>query len=144
MTGFFGESTYKVDDKGRVPLPTEYRDELQRGMFIVRWVEKSLRIYPLDEWEKIRSKISALPGNQKGRAYKRFIFGGANQTKMDKIGRVAIPASLRQYATIGDTVVIVGQDTYLELFSPQTLQEVALSEEEMFHIAEVLESEHPS
>lgn len=127
-----------------MPLPTEYRDELQKGMFIVRWVEKCLRIYPLTEWEKIRSKISAVPGTQKGRAYKRFIFGGANPVKMDKMGRIPIPAILRHYAEIGDTVTIVGEDTYLELFNPQTLQEVALTHDEMLIIAEQLESErHP-
>ncbi len=141
MSGFFGESTYKVDDKGRVPLPTDFRDELQKGMFIVRWVEKCLRIYTLDEWGKIRTQISSLPNTQKGRAYKRFVFGGAYSIKMDKTGRISIPSNLRQHSGIGDTVTILGQDTYLELFNPKTLQEITVDDESMLNIAEALESE---
>ncbi len=140
---FLGESTYKVDEKGRVPLPPEYREELQSGMMIVRWVEKCLRIYTLPEWEKVRYKTSALPGNQNGRAFRRFVFGGSYPMKMDKMGRVPIPSSLRQHAEIADTVVIVGQDTYLELFNPEQWQKAGITDEEAWRLAEILESERP-
>lgn len=141
---FLGESTYKVDEKGRVPLPPKFRDDLQKGLVLVRWVDPCLRIYPLSEWEKVKSKISALPGTAKNRDYKRFIFSKAYEIKMDGMGRVAIPPLLRQYAEIGDTVVIIGQDIYAEMWSPEKWQAESESlEGQAWQITEIIESEHP-
>ncbi len=138
MNGFFGESTYKVDDKGRIPLPTQFRDQIKEGMFIVQAVDKCLRIYTLAEWEKKRAELSSLPDTHDNRQYRRFVLGGANFVKMDKIGRIPIPAVLRQYARIEDTVTVLGQDTYIELFNPARLKEIALDNEAIETIAERL------
>ncbi len=138
---FLGESTKKIDEKGRVPLPPRFRGELKEGMVLNRGVDQCIRIYPLSEWEKEKSKVSALPSNHRGRAYRRFIFAGAFNAEMDRIGRVPIPQLLRQYAGIKDDVVVTGQDVFIELWAPELWQSETKSfEDEAWQIAESLES----
>ena len=143
--GFLGESTYKVDEKGRVPIPPKFRGELQKGMVLSRGIEKCIRIFPLTEWEKEKAKVSVLPNNDKGRAFKRFFFGGAYEEKMDRLGRIPLPPVLRQYAQIGDTVVISGTDSFLELWNAEKWQaENVRNEEDIWQTAEILASQqHP-
>jgi len=139
---FLGEFPYKVDEKGRVPLPPKFRNELQKGMVLTQGVDPCLCIYPLSEFEKVRAGISAQPGNAKGRRYKRFVFAKALEAKMDRMGRVPIPEWLRKYAGITDTAVIIGQDLYAEIWSPEKWQaEGECFEEEAWQIAESVESQ---
>lgn len=142
--GFLGESTYKVDDKGRVPIPPEFRDELQNGMVLARGIEKCIRIFPIPEWEKVKAKYSPVGDTARGRAFKRFIFSGAYEEKMDRLGRIPIPPVLRQYADIADTVVVSGIDTFLEMWNAEKWQaENARNEEDIWQTAEILESQRP-
>ncbi|MBI4332122.1 MAG: division/cell wall cluster transcriptional repressor MraZ [Chloroflexi bacterium] len=117
--GFFGEFNYKVDDKGRVPLPPRFREELNKGMYLTRGVDGCIVIYPLPEWEKESARVSAMPDNDAGRAHKRLFFSGANELKMDRLGRIALPPSLRKDAEIGDTVVVIGANLTANLWSPE-------------------------
>ena len=115
---FFGEFNYKIDEKGRVPIPPRFRRELKDGVVLVPGAEKCVNAYPLSEWKKL---ATALTGGSltrsKLRRLSRAIFATAFSINIDGQGRVALPVPLREYAEIVDDVVIAGANTYLEIWN---------------------------
>jgi MraZ protein len=138
---FFGEFEYKVDEKGRVPIPPRFRDELKAGFTLVPGAEKCVIVYPVAEWEKLAGELtSSSVTPSKLRRLKRTIFAAAFSLEMDGQGRIALPPSLKKYAEIGDEVVIAGVNTYLELWQKAHWEsERALSLGQAWQIIESLE-----
>lgn len=138
---FFGEFEHRVDYKGRVPLPPRFRRELREGVVLTRGIEKCITAYPLPEWKKLATTLTSGSLTQsKLRKLSRALFGTAFAANIDGQGRVALPTSLREYAGIEDEVVIIGANTYMELWSKQRWQaEKADSEEQAWNIIESLE-----
>ena len=138
---FLGEFEYKVDEKGRVPTPPKFRGELNEGVVLTPGVEKCIVVYPISEWEKMAATLttgSVTPS--KLRRLNRAIFATAFNLNIDKQGRIALPVPLREYAGIKDDVVIVGANTYLELWNREQWQsEKASSQEQAWQIIESLE-----
>ncbi len=138
---FFGEFEYKIDEKGRVPIPPKFRRELKEGMVLTPGIEKCIIAYPLPEWKKLAATLttgSVTPG--KLRKLNRAIFATAFSTKIDGQGRIALPAPLREHAGIIDEVVVAGANTYLELWNTvHWEEEKASSQEQAWQIIESLE-----
>jgi len=138
---FFGEFEYKLDEKGRVPLPPRFRERLKGGIVLAKGFENCITVYPLAEWQKFSEKISSSrisPNNL--RKLKRAVFGSAYYIGLDGQGRVSLPAPLREYAGIGDEVMVVGVDTSLELWGKeQWLEERAQSQQQAWQIIEGLD-----
>ncbi len=138
---FFGEFEYKIDDKGRVPIPPKFRTELREGVILAPGVEKCITLYSLPEWKKVAETLttsSVTPG--KLRRLKRAIFATAFSLKMDGQGRIALPIPLRLYTEIVDDVVIVGANNYLEIWSKSNWsEERTVSQEQAWQIVESLE-----
>src|SRR4030042_4041927 len=106
---FLGRYEYRIDAKGRIPLPPKFRDELRQGLVITQGLEKCITVYPLSAWTKIAERsATSLTARGKERRMNRFIFATAFSMELDAQGRVAIPLPLRQYAEIGEDVVVVG------------------------------------
>lgn len=143
--GFLGEHEYRIDNKGRIPIPPRFRAALKEGVVLAPGLEKCLRLYPLSYWQKIEERQETLPDSRsKWRTLKRYIFGKAFLTELDAQGRVTLPLSLRQQAGIGETVVVVGLNKYLELWDKaQWLQESATMEEEAPALFESIEENKP-
>lgn len=138
---FFGEFNYKIDEKGRVPLPPRFRKELKDGVVLSPGVEKCINVYPLSEWKKLAGTLTGGPlTRDKLRKLNRAIFATAFSVNMDGQGRVALPVPLREYTEIVEDVVIVGANTYLEIWN-QVLweEEKATSQEQAWQIIESLE-----
>ncbi len=139
---FIGEFQYKVDEKGRVPLPPRFRLDLKDGVVLVPGVEKCLTAYSLAEWTKIAASLS---GNgaispEKMRRLNRAFFATAFSLELDHQGRIALPAPLREYAGITNDVVVAGVNSYLELWSKKTWdEEKATSLAQAWQIIETLE-----
>jgi MraZ protein len=138
---FFGEFEYKIDDKGRVPIPPRFRRELKEGVILAPGVEKCITVYPLAEWKKLAETLTTSSVTlSKLRRLKRAIFATAFSLRMDGQGRIALPISLRQYAEIVDEVVIVGANNYLEIWNKVHWQEEkTISREQAWQIIESLE-----
>jgi MraZ protein len=138
---FFGEFEYKLDEKGRVPLPPRFRERLKGGIVLAKGFENCITVYPLTEWQKLSEKISSSrisPNNL--RKLKRAVFGSAYYIGLDGQGRVSLPASLREHAGMGDEVVVVGVDASLELWGKeQWLKEKSQSQEQAWQIIEGLD-----
>ncbi|WP_240375705.1 division/cell wall cluster transcriptional repressor MraZ [Bacillus piscicola] len=115
---FMGEYHHNVDDKGRVIIPSRFRDGLGSAFVITRGMDECLFIYPMDEWERLESKLKSLPFTKKdARAFTRFFFSGAAECELDKQGRISIPSTLRHYAKLQKETVIIGVSTRVEIWS---------------------------
>lgn len=141
---FFGEFEYKIDEKGRVPIPPRFRKQLRDGLMLAAGVEKCINVYPLAEWEKLAETLTTTSiTRSKLRRLKRTIFATAFRIHMDRHGRIALPISLREYAEIEackDEVVIAGANEYLEIWNKvHWEEEKAISREQAWQIIESLE-----
>lgn len=139
---FFGEYQYRIDQKGRVPLPPKFRREFREELVLTPGVEKCITAYPLSEWKKMAGALtSTRPVTpSKLRRLNRAIFAAAFSLKLDGQGRITLPPSLRQYAEIEDTVIVTGTNNCLELWSEKHWEmEKALAQEQVGQIIESLE-----
>lgn len=133
---FFGEYPYKVDEKGRVPLPPKFRRQMREGVILAKGMgEKCIAVYPVAEWKRLSDSLAAkavTPANL--RKLNRAIFGSAFSTSFDGQGRITLPFPLREYAGVGDTAIVVGANNCVELWcegewqSAKTLAEEQASE----------------
>ncbi len=138
---FFGEFEYKLDEKGRVPIPPRFRSPLKQGVVLTPGTEKCINAYPLSEWEKLASALTnGAVTPSKLRRLNRAVFATAFRIDIDGQGRISLPASLREYAEIMDEVVIAGVNTYLEIWNKVHWDsEKAMSQEQAWQIIESLE-----
>ncbi len=139
---FYGEFDYKVDDKGRVPVPPRFRNALKDGIVLTPGQEKCITCYTPVEWKKIAEQLTGSGlTRSKMRKLSRAIFATAFSTRVDNQGRIAIPAPLREHAEIVDDVVIAGANTYLEIWNKEVWEEEKMdSQEQAWQIIESLEN----
>ena len=119
-----GVNQLKVDGKGRMALPTRYREELVErcgGSLVVTVNTTSdhcLWMYPLDEWEVVEQQVNKLPSlNPKHIKFKRYFLGYASDVEMDKTGRILLPPSLREFARIDREIHLIGQGNKFEIWN---------------------------
>lgn len=116
---FLGEYSHTLDAKGRLTIPARFRAGLASGLVVTRGYESCLAIYPLAEWSMLANKVAQMPrASRMGRSYSRLIFGGAFESSLDKAGRLLIPSFLREYASLEEEAVVVGVNTYIEIWGP--------------------------
>jgi len=114
---FLGEYQHNVDEKGRVVMPSKFRDGLEKGLVVTKGQEHCLYVFPLDRWEEEVAKVRRLPRTSgPNRNYARAFFGGAADQQMDKQGRVQVPQALRAYAHLDKDVVVVGVADRVEIW----------------------------
>ena len=131
---FRGISSINLDAKGRIAIPTRYREELQdcceRQLIVTVAVNDKcvgeagcLWLYPLPEWEKLEQTISKLPTlNKMAGKLRRFVIGHATECEMDMQGRLLLPEKLRDYAGMEKHIFLVGQLNKFELWSDAAWQ----------------------
>ena len=115
---FLGEYAHALDSKNRMFVPAKYREELGETFIITKSVDKCLTVYTMEEWQKLKAKLDAMPA-AKSRRIKRFIFANAEDVQCDSQGRVLISAQLRAYAGIEKNAVIIGVGSYLEIWAEE-------------------------
>ena len=112
-----GEYYHTIDTKGRMALPAKFRQVFRSGAVITRGLDSCLFIYPKKDWQKLATKLAALPISQsKTRAFARLMLAGAMDVSLDKQGRVNLPDYLTTYAKISKKVVITGLYDRLEIW----------------------------
>ena len=120
--GLRGSHEAKIDDKGRLKVPSQFRDliEPHHGtvFFITSLDGETARVYPLPEWEAIEQRIAAMPSTDPTRERFLHLINYFGQTvDMDAHGRVLLPARLRQAAGLTGDVDVQGHVTYLVVLS---------------------------
>ncbi len=115
---FMGEYHHSLDDKGRLIIPSKFRDELGEKFIVTRGLENCLFVYPYSTWQKIVSKLESLPFTKRdAREFNRFFLSGATEVEFDRQGRVNLPSPLLGYANIVKESVVVGVGDRLEIWS---------------------------
>jgi MraZ protein len=117
---FLCEFEHSVDEKGRVAVPARFREELAEGIILTRGFERCLQAFPRPTWERLRERVSGLSlGSEESRQLRRLLFSGAADVEVDRQGRILIPQNLREYAGLGEQVVLAGMDTFFEVWSSE-------------------------
>ncbi|MDF7664157.1 division/cell wall cluster transcriptional repressor MraZ [Bifidobacterium sp. ESL0763] len=113
-----GTYTPKMDKKGRMALPAKFRGQLGAGMVMARGQERCVYLLPQSEFRRIAMQIQRTSmGNKAAREYLRVFLSGAVDQEPDKQGRVLVPQMLRDYARLGDEIVVIGVGTRAEIWN---------------------------
>ncbi|SFG39249.1 division/cell wall cluster transcriptional repressor MraZ [Sporolactobacillus nakayamae] len=131
---FMGEFNHSIDIKGRLIIPSKFREELGSEFVVTRGLDQCLFVYPMNEWHRIEEKLKTLPFTKKdARAFTRFFFSGASECALDKQGRVSISNGLREYAKLMKDCVVIGVSTRLEIWDQETWGRYFAQSEESFN-----------
>ena len=115
---FMGEYNHTIDAKGRLIIPSKFRELLGEEFVLTKGLDGCLSIYPMDEWNAFEEKLRALPlTNKNARTFTRFFVAGATNCELDKQGRILLPAVLREFADITRDAVLVGVGSRVEIWS---------------------------
>ena len=139
---FYGEFDYKIDEKGRVPIPPRFRNFLKDGVVLTPGADKCITAYTQPEWKKLATTLTGSSlTRSKMRRLNRVFFATAFNTKIDGQGRIAIPAPLREHAEIVDEVVIAGVNSNFEIWNKVLWEEEKYtSQEQAWQTIESLEN----
>jgi MraZ protein len=122
LTVFQGASSLTLDIKGRLSVPTRYRDVLSANasgqLTVTKHPHGCLMIFPRNEWEKFRDRISSLP--PQAHWWKRIFLGNAMDVDMDATGRLLVSPELRAAAGISKDALLLGMGSYFELWDAAT------------------------
>lgn len=119
---FRGLSSISIDSKGRVAVPSRFRERLSvlaDGHLVLTLspLDQSLWLYPLPEWELIEAKLANLSDfDTQSRRTKQMMRGYASDCQLDAQGRILIPQELRSYAGLGKDIILLGQGNKFELW----------------------------
>lgn len=117
---FIGEYQHSIDAKGRIIIPSKFRDILGYKFVLTKGLDNCLFIYSLEEWKKFEEKLMSLPvASKDARAFVRYFFSGAVECEIDKQGRLTIPPQLRDHAKIDKELVTIGVMSRVEVWSKQ-------------------------
>lgn len=125
---FRGINNLALDTKGRMAMPSRYRERLLEvcgGRLVVTVDPDScLLVYPLPEWEIIESKLVQLPSfNKRAKSIQRLLIGHATECDMDGQGRILLPTLLRDYASLSKKIVMIGQGKKFEIWDEEVWNE---------------------
>ncbi len=118
---FRGANKVTLDAKGRMVMPTRYRDRLadrSQGRLVVTIDrDQCLLLYPLPDWEEIERKLMRLPTlNPQARRLQRLMVGHATELELDGHGRVLLPPQLREFGALTRDAMLIGQGNRFELW----------------------------
>jgi len=122
---FRGATKVTIDAKGRLAIPTRYRDRIISrcdGQLVVT-VDKDycLLLYPNPDWEEIERKLMRLPSlNKQARRLQRLMVGYATEIEMDGNGRILLSKELREFSSIDRQSILIGQGNKFELWNDES------------------------
>jgi len=133
-----GEYRCALDEKGRLLVPARVRAEVAgRAMVVTRSVDRCLWLFPSDEWRNVSESLiqSTSLLQERDRLVQRRLLAPAQETEIDRTGRIAIPATLRAYAGLEKDCTVLGMVKYLEIWDEETYAGYLDNNEEQFRQA---------
>lgn len=116
-----GEYKHNLDSKGRLAIPSKFREKLSAGAIITRGLDNCLFVFANKEWELLAEKLIALPLSQaNSRAFVRLMLAGASDVLLDNQGRILIPDYLRNYAGLKKEAVVAGLYNRMEIWDKES------------------------
>lgn len=129
---FLGEFQHTLDSKGRLILPSAFREPLEDGLVITVGMDYCLTVHPRADWQRVLEGLRELrPTDERQRKFARVVTSLAHPGELDKQGRITIPNRLREYAMLERDVAVVGADSRVELWDAErwaAYRDEALSE----------------
>lgn len=144
---FYGEYEHTLDNKGRVIIPSKFREifkeHFTEKFYITRGLDQCLFVFTEEGWKTEEKKFRDMSFTRKeSRSFNRLFFSGACDVICDKQGRILIPDYLKSYAAIQEDVVIIGVSNRIEIWSKAKWLEFYGSNKDQFEeFAEKLISE---
>lgn len=133
---FMGEYNHTIDAKGRLIIPSKFREILGDAFVVTKGLDGCLFVYDNEEWKRFEEKLRSLPiTNKEARQFVRFFLAGATEAEVDKQGRILIPNVLREFAELTKDVVLVGVGSRIEIWGKERFEDAAAFED-MDEIAE--------
>lgn len=118
---FLGEYQHALDAKGRLILPSAFREHLNEGLVMTVGLDHCLTIHPHADWQRVLAGLRSLrTTDRRERMFARMVTSSAHAEELDRQGRVTIPPRLREYAGLQRDVTVVGADSRLELWDTPT------------------------
>ena len=115
---FMGEFHHSIDEKGRLIIPSKFREEIGDSFVVTKGLDGCLFVYSLYEWEKIVNRLKKLPFTKKdARTFSRFFLSSATVCEFDKQGRINLVNSLIEYAGLKKECAIIGVNDRLEIWA---------------------------
>ena len=115
---FMGEYNHTIDTKGRLIIPSKFRELLGDEFIVTKGLDGCLFVFPKNEWQLFEEKLRLLPLAQKSaRKFTRFFVAGAATCELDKQGRILVPEVLRDFAHLQRDVVVEGSMKRIEIWS---------------------------
>jgi MraZ protein len=126
-----------MDERGRVPMPPRFREELVRGIVLTQGApDRCVRGYSSEGFEQQAGLYLAEPGvGRQGRIVRRALFAGAYSAELDRQGRVLIPPPLRRWASLESQIVVVGIGEGFEIWNAADFETTITDEQEEFALA---------
>lgn len=118
---FLGQFYHNIDEKGRLTVPSRFREGLASGrVYVMQGFERNLMVLPESTFEVVSHRIQNLSmTDPTARLLRRLLFSMADHVDMDKTGRILIPQFLRQSANLDTEVFVVGSGDYFEIWAPE-------------------------
>ena len=133
---FMGEYNHTIDAKGRLIIPSKFREALGDVFVVTKGLDGCLFVYDNAEWNAFEEKLKSLPlTNKDARQVVRFFLAGAAEVEVDKQGRILVPNVLREFADLSKDVVLIGVASRIEIWSKERFEGMA-TYEDMEEIAE--------
>ena len=120
---FMGEYNHTIDTKGRLIIPSKFREILGENFVVTKGLDGCLFAYPMEEWEGFIEKLKELPGTKEARKLQRHFLASAAPCEVDKQGRILLPAVLRSFAGLEKEVALVGVGSRIEIWDKATWEE---------------------
>ena len=115
---FMGEFNHTIDTKGRLIVPSKFRELLGDEFVVTKGMDGCLFVFDNSEWQAFAEKLRSLPMIDKEvRQFTRFFLAGAASVEVDKQGRILIPSVLREFADITKDAVLIGVGSRIEIWS---------------------------
>ena len=130
---FMGEYNHTIDAKGRLIIPSKYREILGDEFVVTKGLDGCLFVYDNEEWQKFAEKLYDLPLISESRKFTRHFLAGATTAEVDKQGRILIPGNLREFAGLEKDVKLIGVGKRVEIWSKEKY-EGAVEDENMDEI----------
>lgn len=117
---FMGEYNHTIDTKGRLIIPSKFRESLGEEFVVTKGLDGCLFVYGNEEWSKFEEKLTTLPlTSTDARKFVRFFLAGAASVELDKQGRILLPANLRTHANLEKDTVLIGVASRIEIWSKE-------------------------
>ena len=118
MHMFMGEYNHTIDAKGRLIIPSKFRETLGDEFVVTKGMDGCLFVFDNSEWQAFEEKLRSLPMiDKEARQFTRYFLAGAASLEVDKQGRILLPAVLREFAGITKDAVLVGVGNRVEIWS---------------------------